>query len=196
MSGKLIVIEGPDGSGKSSVGKAVAEERGALLIEFPNNETATGPAIRSYLRKALRSQPKLKRTRGHPMSDKILDRVSLAQRLERGRTSSDDFDTLMAHDQALRKRVTELEKERDGLNHSIDRQGLELGDMLAVVDGLRTALTVERASRAEAVGLLRDAQAGAKMPATGDSSDSAVVEAVHILRFRAFLSRLATGDAT
>ena len=48
----IIVLEGYDGCGKSSVGVALAQELGALLIEFPSDEgTETGPVIRSYLRK-------------------------------------------------------------------------------------------------------------------------------------------------
>ena len=47
----LVVIEGADGAGKTSVGKVVAEALKAKLIHFPNDEGETGPLIRSYLRK-------------------------------------------------------------------------------------------------------------------------------------------------
>ena len=47
----LIAIEGMDGSGKTSVAKAVADELQAVLIEFPcRTDTVTGPLIDEYLK--------------------------------------------------------------------------------------------------------------------------------------------------
>lgn len=47
----LYVIEGPDGCGKSTVAKLLAQAISGEVIEFPRNEGYTGPLIRSYLRK-------------------------------------------------------------------------------------------------------------------------------------------------
>ncbi len=46
----LIVLEGPDGSGKSELGKKLAKALHADLIEFPDDTAVTGPVIRQYLR--------------------------------------------------------------------------------------------------------------------------------------------------
>lgn len=50
----LVVIEGVDGCGKSTVGKAVARAIDADLISFPCDECVTGPMIRNYLAKRWR----------------------------------------------------------------------------------------------------------------------------------------------
>lgn len=47
----LITIEGSDGCGKSTIGRLVAQALDCKLWEFPNDDTATGLWIRSYLRK-------------------------------------------------------------------------------------------------------------------------------------------------
>lgn len=47
----LIVIEGADGCGKTSVASAIAERYSARLIQFPNDLSVTGPMIRAYLKK-------------------------------------------------------------------------------------------------------------------------------------------------
>jgi len=46
----LIVLEGLDGCGKTSVGEAVAKVLDGTLLHFPNDDGVTGPMIRSYLR--------------------------------------------------------------------------------------------------------------------------------------------------
>lgn len=53
----LIVLEGPDGCGKTTVARAVAKALGtrggtdATFYQFPNDEGVTGPMIRAYLAK-------------------------------------------------------------------------------------------------------------------------------------------------
>lgn len=47
----LIAIEGYDGCGKTSVAQAVADELGGVATAFPNDDTVTGPLIRSYLQR-------------------------------------------------------------------------------------------------------------------------------------------------
>lgn len=47
----IVVIEGADGCGKTSVAESVAKRIGGGLISFPNDGGYTGPAIREYLRK-------------------------------------------------------------------------------------------------------------------------------------------------
>jgi thymidylate kinase len=46
----LIVIEGCDGSGKSTVAENMAQRLGCRVLSFPNDAGVTGPMIRSYLR--------------------------------------------------------------------------------------------------------------------------------------------------
>jgi dTMP kinase len=47
----LIVIEGSDGSGKTSVAEELARRLKAEAMAFPNDAGVTGPIIRDYLRK-------------------------------------------------------------------------------------------------------------------------------------------------
>jgi len=47
----LIVLEGADGCGKSTLGRAVAKAIKGDVLEFPDDNAVTGPLIRSYLRK-------------------------------------------------------------------------------------------------------------------------------------------------
>lgn len=44
-----IVLEGPDGCGKSTMAKAVAQALGAMLVKFPAENSTTYPIIRDYL---------------------------------------------------------------------------------------------------------------------------------------------------
>jgi len=50
----LIVIEGADACGKDTVAKSLAERIGAEIVNFPHDDSVTGPLIRSYLRKEWR----------------------------------------------------------------------------------------------------------------------------------------------
>ena len=47
----IICLEGSDGSGKTSVAESLGIALGAKVIHFPNDDTVTGPMIRSYLAK-------------------------------------------------------------------------------------------------------------------------------------------------
>jgi len=47
----LIVIEGPDGCGKSSVAAELGRRLNAVVLHFPADNTVTGPMLRSYLRR-------------------------------------------------------------------------------------------------------------------------------------------------
>lgn len=47
-----VVLEGPDGSGKTTIAKLLGKVLDAQVVHFPNDdEPVTGPLIRSYLRK-------------------------------------------------------------------------------------------------------------------------------------------------
>jgi thymidylate kinase len=46
----IVVLEGHDGCGKSSVGKYIANALNAEFVEFPNDNGLTGPMIRDYLK--------------------------------------------------------------------------------------------------------------------------------------------------
>lgn len=47
----LVVIEGPDGVGKDTVAKAVAEAIGGKMLNLPNDASESGKVIRSYLKR-------------------------------------------------------------------------------------------------------------------------------------------------
>lgn len=50
----LIVLEGIDGCGKTTVGEHIAKRLGCDLKHFPDDGAVTGPLIRSYLRQEWR----------------------------------------------------------------------------------------------------------------------------------------------
>ena len=47
----LIVLEGADGCGKTTIAHAMGKTLGADVLHFPDDDAVTGPLIRSYLKK-------------------------------------------------------------------------------------------------------------------------------------------------
>jgi thymidylate kinase len=70
----LVVVEGIDGSGKSSVVEALSSVTGIPHMSFPNDAGYTGPMIRSYLRKEWLVEPQPRKTpEGFPLASAPLD---------------------------------------------------------------------------------------------------------------------------
>lgn len=86
----IIVIEGGDGCGKSTIGKAVAELLDCPLIEFPDDKGYTGSMIRDYLGKRWLiddhdsdSEGRLKQGNKQHMEALAFQSLQIANRMER-----------------------------------------------------------------------------------------------------------------
>lgn len=74
----LIVIEGCDGSGKSTVAENMAQRLGCGVLSFPNDNGVTGPMIRQYLKKGWRIDDLTGPIRSLlPQTDKVLQMSAL-----------------------------------------------------------------------------------------------------------------------
>lgn len=79
----IIVIEGPDGCGKTTVGEALAKRLDCRLISFPDDSAFTGPAIRSYLRRRWSVSTSISAEKVFDPGPVVLQALMVANRMER-----------------------------------------------------------------------------------------------------------------